>query len=180
MPIEINIDTPEEQKQEEEQNTRLKMKLNIRRTLDGDLVIADHPDIDIVVQPEKMRVVCFPKTMLNDEVYAAQNRFFEYMTKNGIITRDSVRGGNVYGSLEGTIGTPTKPMAIDEIATFSVGKFIEEERPSFMYQKAMEEREEEIMTDPEAEDSTELGEVPQEKVKGSIIPHRVRRYVAGF
>jgi len=160
--------------------SKLKMKLQIRRTLDGDLVVSDHPDVDIVVQPNNMKIVAFPKTLMSDEVYATQNRLFDFLQKGGVVTRDSVRGGNVYGALEGVIGTPTKPVSIDEIGVFAIGKFIEEERPTFIYEKAVEEKEEDRLTEPDVEDSTEMGEIPHEEEKGSIIPHQVRRYVQGF
>lgn len=159
--------------------SKLKMSMNIRRTLEGHLVISDHPDIDIVVQPNDMKIVAFPKTVMSDEIYSIQNRLFDYLKNGGIITRGTVKGGNVYGALEGTIGTPTKTIAIDEISVFAIGKFIEEERPAFMYEKASEEKEEERLTEPDDEASTELGEVPHEEKKGSIIPHAVRRYISG-
>jgi hypothetical protein len=188
MAINIQIGSSAEEPEEQLPNkpeqelppSDLKMKLLIRRSLDGDIIISDHPDVDIVVQPNKMKIVAFPKTIMNDEVYATQNRLFDFLQKGGIITRDSVRGGNVYGALEGTIGTPTKKISIDEIGVFSVGKFIEEERPSYIYEKALEEKEEDRLTEPEVEDSTELGEIPHEEEKGSIIPGQVRRYLGSF
>jgi len=187
MAIEIQIkdqkQEPESlqiQIEEPEKPSSLKMSLKIRRTLNGHLVIADHPDVDIVVQPEEMKIVAFPKTLMSDDVYATQSRLFDYLMKNGVITRDSVRGGNVYGALEGVIGSPTKLINIDEVAVFAIGKFLEEERPSFTYEKAVEKKEEERLTEPDVEDSTELGEIPQEAEKGSIIPHRTRQYIAGY
>lgn len=158
----------------------LKMKMNVRRSIDGDIIVSDHPDIDIVIQPNNMKIVAFPKAVMTDEIYDTQSRLFDFLQRGGIVTRDSVRGGNVYGALEGTIGAPTKPMNIDEIGTFAVGKFIEEERPAFVYEKAVEEKEEDRLTDADVEDTTELGEIPHEEEKGSIIPHQVRRYIQGF
>lgn len=185
MAIDIKInqgDAPSQPQQPEEPQkpSNLKLSLQIRRELNGNIAIYDHPDIDIVIQPQDMKITTFPKTILSDDVYAAQSRLFDYLQKKGIIMRDSVKGGNVYGALEGTIGAPTKPVNIDEIGVFAVGKFIEEERPSFVYEKAIEQKEEERLTDPEVEDSTELGEIPHEEEKGSIIPHQVRRYIQGF
>jgi hypothetical protein len=185
MPIDIKIgqseiEAPIQTQEEELPPYNIKIELKVRRTLDGDIVVSDHPDIDIVVQPNNMKIIAFPKTILSDEVYATQNRLFDFLQKKGVITRDSVRGGNVYGALEGTIGTPTKPISIDEIGLFAVGKFIEEERPSFIYEKAVEEKEEDRLTEPDVEDSTELGEIPHYSEKGSIIPNMVRRYVQGF
>lgn len=183
MAIDIKIGDEQQATEPEEEKagpSDLKLRLNIRRTLGGDIIVHDHPMMDIAVQPEKMKIVAFPKTVINDEVYASQNRLFHYLQKNGIIKRESVKGGYAYGALEGTIEPPTKPIFIDEVAVFSVGKFIEEERPSYIYEKAVEEKEVDRLTDPDVEDSTELGEIPHEEEKGSIIPHQVRRYVQGF
>lgn len=186
MAIDIKIGPEEEPKsnivaaEEVEEPSDLKMKMQLRRSLDGDLIISDHPDIDIVVQPSKMKIVTFPKTLLSDEVYATQSRLFDFLQKKGVVTRDSVQGGNVYGAIEGKMGAPTKKIAIDEIGVFSIGKWIEEERPSYIYEKAIEKKEEERLTEPDVEDSTELGEIPHEDEKGSIIPHQVRRYIQGF
>lgn len=184
MAIDIKIGTADEPQvqlpEQPEKPSKLKMSLQLRRTLDGDLVVSDHPDIDIVVQPSKMKIVAFPKTVMSDEVYATQSRLFDFLQKGGVVTRDSVRGGNVYGALEGTIGTPTKPIAIDEMGVFSVGKWLEEERPTYIYEKAVEQKEEDRLTDPDTEGSTELGEIPHEEEKGSIVPHAVRRYIQGF
>ena len=62
----------------------------------------------------------------------------------------------------------------------SIAKFIEEERPYFMYEKRYEEQEIDRLTDPDAEDSTELGDVPHDDNKGSIVPSRHRRYIPGY
>ena len=39
----------------------IKFKLNIREAHNGDLMIFDHPDIDIVIMVEKQKVVTFAK-----------------------------------------------------------------------------------------------------------------------
>ena len=52
------------------------LELNIRKSIDGDLMIFDHGDIDIVVSPGKKKVITFPKENINDLVYGAQNRLF--------------------------------------------------------------------------------------------------------
>lgn len=186
MPIEIQIEPKEPAEVAQpatpppEKETKLKMNLKIRKTLDGSLIIIDHPDIDIVVETSNMKVVAYPKNEMNDDVYATQSRLFDYLVKDGVIVRDSIRGGNVYGALEGKVMTPTKEIAIDQIMIFAIGKFIEAERPSFMYEQELERRADEEETNPDDENSTDLGEVPHEEEKGSIVPHRVRRYIAGF
>ena len=49
-------------------------------------------------------------------------------------------------------------------------KFLEEEKPYYEHVKAYHDQLEDDLVDPDAEHSTELGEVPQEETKGSIFP----------
>ena len=41
-------------------------KLNLRRALNGDLMIFDHADIDIIILLEKKKIVAFAKDMMSD------------------------------------------------------------------------------------------------------------------
>ena len=83
MTIEITL--PDNKSEEEIAQNEIKIDLNVRRSLDGNYLIFDHIDIDIVVMPEKNKVVTFPKESLSDVVYGAQNRMFDYLVKKGII-----------------------------------------------------------------------------------------------
>jgi hypothetical protein len=47
-------------------------------------------------------------------------------------------------------------------------------------QEFIESEVDEMALDPTPEDSTELGEVPEEPKKGSITPYRIRRYLSGY
>lgn len=159
-------------------NNQLKdytFSLDIRQTLGGDYVIYDHPDIDIVIMPNMKKIVAFPKDKISDIVYDTESRFFDYMTKKGVIARDSVQGGNVYASLQGLLETPKQPKEGDPIdpiqpALFSIAKFIEQEKPRYEYLKRLDDEEEEYLTDPTDATSTELGEVPHAREKGTIRP----------
>ena len=90
-PIRVNIHDPTKQIYE--------FKLNVRRALNGDLMIFDHNDIDIIILTEKKKIVAFAKDMMSEVVYGAESRLMEFLRKAGIIEYDSIQGGNVYGSL---------------------------------------------------------------------------------
>ena len=165
MAIEVKIDNSAEKTSKE---SPLSFDLNARRSLDGNIMIFDHIDIDIVYQPGTKKVVTFAKAMQNDNVYGAQNRLFDHLVKSGVVIPDSVRGGNVYGSIEGQVPNPVANLDATKVVLMSLGKFLEEERPYFMYEKAYKENEIEDETDPSIANSTELGEVPQAAKKGSI------------
>ncbi len=55
--------------------------MNARKNLNGDIMIFDHNNIDIVILPEKKKVVAFAKDLVSDEVYGAQNRLFDHLRK---------------------------------------------------------------------------------------------------
>lgn len=152
-----------------------KFSLDIRQTLGGDYVIYDHPDIDIVIMPKMKKIVAFPKDKISDLTYDTESRLFDFLTKKGVVARDSVQGGNVYASLQGLLEEP-KPSkegdALDPIqpALFVIAKFIEMERPRYEYAKRMEEEEEDYYTQASEENSTKLGQVPHAREKGTIRP----------
>ena len=82
---------------------RIESKLKLRSTINGDLMIMDHKDIDIVIKQSDKKIVAFAKDTLSDLVYGAESRLLEYLRRNGLIEIDSIQGGNIYGSLEGKL-----------------------------------------------------------------------------
>ena len=61
----------------EEANKKLvTLEMDIRKSLNGDLMIFDHGEMDIILSPSKNKVVAFPKELMSEYVYGAQNRFF--------------------------------------------------------------------------------------------------------
>ena len=77
--------------------------IQARRALNGDIMIFDHKDIDIVVMDAQKKIVAFAKDLMSEVVYGAETRLMEHLRRFGIIEYDSIQGGNVYGSLEGKI-----------------------------------------------------------------------------
>ena len=149
----------------------IQLELKARKTLDGNIMIFDHQDIDIVIMPKKNKVITFAKNDFSEMIYEAQNRFFNFMKRKGIITFDSIRGGNVYGSLEGLIGEVVdKDINVLDYTIYNIYRFLKEEKPHYDYIEDYEEMLDNYYTEPTDQDSTELGEVPQASEKGSIRP----------
>ena len=76
------------------------VKLKARRTLDGSILVTDHEDIDIVIVPAVNKILAMPKDEMTDDVYETQDRFYKFLSKNGVILLDSVQAGNIYGVME--------------------------------------------------------------------------------
>ena len=161
----------EENRVDTERETQATVTIDVRKTLGGDLVIYDHEDVDIVISPKNKNIIAFAKDEVNDIVYDAQSRLFDYLVKKGVVKRESVVGANVYGAMEGALEEASAE-GVDslQVAVLNITKFMEEEAPRFMYQRMYDEQEEDRLTDPDGEESTELGEVPHKREKGSIRP----------
>ena len=154
----------------------LQISLNARKTLDGKIMIMDHRDIDIVIDTEGNKIITFPKNEMSDEVYQTQSNYFKYLSDNGVVERESVQGGDVFASIQATY-----PDSLDEavspsqVVLLSTYKFIEMEKPRFQTEEYYEDQVESWYTEPTDEDSTRLGEVPENPNKGSITPRSTYR-----
>ncbi|MFN9938283.1 MAG: hypothetical protein ACK56I_02305, partial [bacterium] len=136
------------------------IKVKARRTLDGNIIVSDHPDIDIVIMPEKMRIITFSKENFDDHIYQTQDRLMKYLTKKGTLVFDSITAGNVYGSLEAKIIKPAQEIPIDNLMLMLVSKWLDSEKPSVVYQQAVDDIYTDRITDPNDKESTDLGKVP--------------------
>lgn len=158
---------------------KLTMKMKARKMLDGSIMVDDHPAVTIILMPSKMKVVVFAKEELNDETYDTQSRFFDFLAKKGIATLDNVQAGNVHGAMEMTYPESTLGAKASDVVLFTIGKFIEDEKPYFMYTQQLEKEEEERLLKPDSEDSTELGEIPQKEIAGTLPTGKRKTYPMG-
>ena len=151
------------------------LELDIRKSMNGDLMIFDHGDIDIILSASKNKVFAFPKETITDLVYGAQNRLFAFLRKKGLVIPESVQGGSFYGSMEATLEQPySDKLNTSKMTLINVSRFIDEERPYFESTEAIVSMTDDELIHPDKEDSTELGEVPQAVEKGSIRKGWVR------
>ena len=168
MPLTIKIEDPEEETKEK--RIQGQVTLIARKTLDGNIMILDHDDVDIVVMPAQSKIITFTKGNFNDHAYTTQDRFFNFLKRKGVILPDTIKSGNIYGSLEASFPATSDFADVLQTILFAVGNFIESEMPYLTAVKEFDEMEDERLLNPDAADSTELGEVPQEETKGTIIP----------
>ena len=146
-----------------------RIELKARRTIDGNIIILDHEDMDIVLMTEKKKCVTFPKSNMSDKVYHSQDRMFRHLAKSGLINQSTIRGGNVFGSLEAEM-LESKIPGVDygQALLYSIHEYITGERPYFKSSEEYDDDRLDAMLRPSTEDSTELGDVPQSAQKGSM------------
>ena len=157
--IRIEIVNPNEEK--------IVLHMQARRALNGDIMIFDHKDIDIILMPEKKKIVAFAKDMMSEVVYGAESRLMEFLRKMGIIEYDSIQGGNVYGSLEGKIHESADLDAL-KVTIYQISEWLSTEKPYMEADKTHDDMYQDHLLGNNAKDTTELGEVPHEEEKGSI------------
>jgi len=155
-----------------QESTVVQLEMDIRKSMNGDLMIFDHRDIDIIIMLEKKKVVAFAKDVMTEVVYGASSRLLEYLRRKGIVAYDSIQGGNVYGSLEGKILDSTDLDSV-KASLFEISEWMDSERPYFSSMEAHDEMYDDFFVDPDGEHSTELGEVPHAEEKGSILQHNL-------
>ena len=152
MPVQIKIGG---------QKKQVSTTSKVRKTLDGNLTFFDHKDMIIILSPEKRKVVAMPSQNISKNLYDIQNLLFQILIEKGVIDPASVRAGNIYGAIEGTIPQETAE-APDGIETtlFVISQWLEEQSEMFKYIEDMENKEEEEAVNPEPDEVTRHGEIP--------------------
>tara|TARA_R100001126_G_C4832516_1_gene152528 strand:- start:120 stop:650 length:531 start_codon:yes stop_codon:yes gene_type:complete len=157
--IKIKIDNPID----------AKLRMKARKTMRGDIIILDHPDIDIVVSPHENRVVAYSKKEYGDHIYALQSRLFDYLVRKGCVLNGSVRSSNVYSSIQGfLLSDSEKEKKVDphQVAIYLIAKFLRHELGVQDVVDDYQDAYDDLLTDPDAEDSTRLGKIPHQPSKG--------------
>ena len=177
MSVNINIVSDEEEveappepqgiKIEIVQKDEIGFKLMTRSAINGDIMILDHKDIDIVLQQKDSKIITFAKETISDFTYGAEARLLEFMRSKGILEYDSIQGGNIYGSLEGKLMS-SEETEVNKAALLVISEWMTTEQSYLKGTTAYDDMEDEHLLDPDNEFSTNLGEVPQEQQKGSI------------
>tara|TARA_Y100000310_G_scaffold201434_1_gene201533 strand:- start:174 stop:719 length:546 start_codon:yes stop_codon:yes gene_type:complete len=143
--------------------------LNAKKTVDGKVLVFDHPEIDIVVDPGKKKITLFPREEITDTTYFIQDNFFKHLSRAGLVKPETIQVGSVHGSMEASY-PDSDQFNVFNVVLYSMYKFIQEELGFLDRLKDIEEEFEDSLTKPNEYDSTELGEVPHSRQKGSIRP----------
>ena len=170
MPIELKVtNKTDNAKLVVSEKTFKKIKLSIGKTLDGNILVSDHQNVNIIIMPDKGKILAIPKGEFSNDVYTDQDQLFQHLLINGVIVPDSIIGGNIYGSMEAKFSTEKKseeePL---DVVLLNLYNFISKDKAEFSIRKRFIDDLEKELLRPDEESSTELGEIPQEKFKGSI------------
>jgi cell division protein FtsI/penicillin-binding protein 2 len=161
----------EEQKEKEVQKGKPENlhKLNIRKSLDGKIIVYSHEDLDIVIDQKNGKILAMSTDQkYDDKIYDSQNRLFKYLTKKGIVDPASVKMANIYGVIQGQVLTPEDSnINQNDLVLLNIAKWIELESPNFVESEYKKKERIKDLTDPEDDETTRLGKVPHRKIQGS-------------
>ena len=145
--------------------------LKARKTMAGDIMLFDHPEMDIIVSPRQQKILALSKEQYGDHIYATQSRLFDHLAKHGVVDPATIHGGNIFGSLEGTLLEVEAKQVADvdatNVALYSIAKFFEHEKDFYQKFEEYEAQIERELLHPDDENSTELGKIPHEPRKGT-------------
>jgi len=172
----INVGPSEERVQEI-------IRLKAKKSINGDILIFDHNDIDIVLMLENKKIVTFAKDRFGDHVYEAQDRLFKFLYRKGVVSQETIQAGNVFSSMEAVMQESTKYNPVQH-TLFSIYKFIEQEKPQIEFEKAFEKEQEQHLAEPLPGESTEFDARRHSDEKGSIqtgkYPYGIGKYSAVY
>jgi cell division protein FtsI/penicillin-binding protein 2 len=161
----------EEQKEKEVQKGKPENlhKLNIRKSLDGKIIVYSHEDLDIVIDQKNGKILAMATDeKVSDRIYDSQNRLFKFLNKKGIIDPASVKMSNIYGVLEAKILTPENSnINQNDLVLLNIAKWVDLEAPEFTEEQFRKKDRIKDLTDPEDDETTRLGKVPHRKIAGS-------------
>ncbi len=152
-----------------------KILLKARKTIDGNIIVPDHPDMDIMIVPAKNKVVSLPKADLDDELYDSQKRLFDFLTRRGVVDFSTVQDGNLFMTREATIPEVVGGEG-DKIqyCLYAVSNFIDKELPFYNNMKEFEKEVEQNLLEPEVDEYTEFDPNRQSDVKGTMPPRFIK------
>lgn len=145
-----------------------KILVHAKKTIDGNIILFGHPDIDIIIMPNKSKVVCMAKDELDDELYDTQRRMFKFLSKKGVIDPMSVQAGNIFMSQEASVPEVDGDGDKVQYLLYALSSFLDEEQPFYDDQKEFEKEFEQNLLDPEPDEYTEFDPRRHNVQKGSL------------
>ena len=145
-----------------------KILINARRTIDDNIIIFGHPEVDIMILTNKSKVVALPKEELDDEVFDTQKRLFDFLVRKGVIDYSSVQAGNLFMSTEGVIPTPKNEGDKIQYCLYAISMFLDDEQPFYDDQQEFEREHEQSLLDPEPDEYSVFDPDRHAKQKGSL------------
>tara|TARA_R110000824_G_scaffold312445_1_gene499498 strand:- start:36 stop:566 length:531 start_codon:yes stop_codon:yes gene_type:complete len=151
-----------------------KIFLKARKTIDGNIIVSDHPDMNIMVLPAKNKIVSLPKDELDDELYDSQKRLFDFLVTSGVVDYSTVQDGNLFMTREATIPEMVGEGDKIQYCLYAISNFVDQETPFYSNMKKFEKEVENNLLEPEIDEYTEFDPERHDDVKGTLPPRMVK------
>ncbi len=149
QPIQITIKSP----------IQATISLIAKETLNGDIMIYDHPEMNIILSPGKKVVTLLPKTQYSDKVFNTQKRFIDYLIAKGVAEPKSIRSGSAFYTLECQLfDSKNKNISPTDVFLYLTATFMKDEEPFYNAVNYYDTEVDKMFLEPSEEDTTELGE----------------------
>jgi hypothetical protein len=155
MTIKIKLGTPESKNLPPQAQVRLE----IRKSVDGNLLINDHEYIDIVVVPESRKIITMPKPFVDKDTYEYQKSLMYSLFKGGLLGPEAAQGGSRFGVMEAVFPASDSVNPIQALL-LQIEKYIRESAAQDLKAREYDENIEDNFTDPPADETTKWGEIP--------------------
>lgn len=165
--IHVTIKDPAVTRKEQMEKLIVSDKINIRKTLDGKLIL-NHYLFSVIIDTEKLKILIVPKENQDSELtYGVANKMLNVLFLRGIIDKSSIKGSNVFNSLECKI-LDSEDVDSIQMAIFAIHSFIRQQEEEHNTVKEYFDELEQYITNDEkdVENNTGLGDIPQKTKAG--------------
>jgi len=152
--------------------------LKAKKTIDGNIIVSDHPEIDIIIIPKTSKLVVMPKDEMDDEVHDTQRRLMKILTSRGVIDFETIQAGNIFMSMEAKIPDAVKGDKVQYIL-YVLSDFLESDLPFYSNQKQYEKEMEDSLLEPEPDEYTEYDPEKYHKEKKGSMSQYIKQYGIG-
>lgn len=157
----------------------MKIILNVRKTMEGNIIVRDHREVDIVISPTSKKIILLPKKTMNEDLYPIQKRFFQHLRENGATILGSEATGFIYNSYEAMYVESQQYDSVAVLLKF-IHEFIQDEKTEQLRLRQLKNDIENELLSPTDEKSTEYGEIPHKDLDGSEIKDPYFSYVSSW
>lgn len=158
----------------------ISIELQVIETLDGNYLVSDHIDFDVIINPKDRKIILYQKDQIDNEyVFDSQMRYVQFMQARGVVNRESVQGGSLYNTLEMTYPESHEGYNAFAIVLKTTEKFMDSEREYFEGARIAKSYPEEV-ADAEDAETTEYSPERQSEKKGSLGDNVSNDAVGGF
>jgi hypothetical protein len=135
------------------------VELQVKKTLEGNLLISDHDHMDIVVVPAANKILTLPKPMAEKDIYEYQRDFMYSLFKGGLINADAAQGGPRFGIIEAQYAAEGSVDPLQSLL-LQIESWIQKSQAQMLGAIDYNEDIEDHFVDPTDKDSTEYGSIP--------------------